>query len=95
MNLYDLCAHAADHILPSTAVGSFDLVRNATAVSPSMKPLRKGSRLSKNLSELALSAGVTSQFQPSGIGRLARIGLYGVDCGRLNDAVDTLALRPQ
>ena len=41
--------------------------KKPTAASPSTKPCFHGSRVSKNLSELALSAGETSQFQPSGI----------------------------
>ena len=45
--------------------------------------------MSKNLSELALSDGVTSQFQPSGIGS----GMErGVDAGRLIDGGVKLGL---
>lgn len=58
---------ATDHTWAKTAGESLDLDRKVTAASPSTKPCFHGSRVSKNLSEPALSAGETSQFQPSGI----------------------------
>lgn len=82
-------------IFASSGGGSFDLDMKPTAASPSINPCLKGSRVSKNLSELALSVGVTSQVHPTGTSEAGDEvgGVSGVLLERRGQMADAVGLR--